>query len=495
MIFKANILGAFIGAVLLLSVQAKLSHPIVSVQNLGADKQQRLRLQDVVASSSSSSSSDTHHKLTSTNLIVDLIADLAPHGMLPLSYGLAKGGLTGIVPAIALMISFGSLSAYTMTTYASLSQQTNAKSISEVWGAIIGNDTKWMADTILLSLCFGCCVFYSAFMGDIFGALSSASGFTGLLGDRSVVLSIVTVLAVLPLCLMEDLSGLAPTAAVGVGGILYTTLFTIKRCFDGTYINAEPYLGTMGQSAQPVFSDKLGLWNFNIGGALVLVNLLGVAFLAHYNAITYYNELENATPERFKKAVYTGWTIVLGIFTSTMFAGYKLFGDTAQPLLLNNFHVTKDALAGLARFCIGLAITFAYPLMFVGLKNSIFALFPSIFSKVETSKNNLTRNGITKGSKQARTGAIVSVIGLITAIAMNCGEEDVSFVLGIVGSVLGCGVAYVLPGYLNMKQMRIRKAKGLKNEGKDVLLSHVAVLVGLVFGSLGAYMTIAEKFA
>ena len=209
-----------------------------------------------------------------------------------------------IVPAIALMISFGSLSAYTMTTYASLSQQTNAKSISEVWGAIIGNDTKWMADTILLSLCFGCCVFYSAFMGDIFGALSSASGFTGLLGDRSVVLSIVTVLAVLPLCLMEDLSGLAPTAAVGVGGILYTTLFTIKRCFDGTYINAEPYLGTMGQSAQPVFSDKLGLWNFNIGGALVLVNLLGVAFLAHYNAITYYNELENATPERFKKAVY-----------------------------------------------------------------------------------------------------------------------------------------------------------------------------------------------
>ena len=54
-----------------------------------------------------------------------------------------------------------------------------------------------------------------------------------------------------------------------------------------------------------------------------------------------------------------------------------------------------------------------------------------------------------------------------------------SFVLGIVGSILGCGVAYVLPGYLNMKQMKIRKKKGLKNEGKDVLLSHVAVLVGL----------------
>ena len=38
----------------------------------------------------------------------------------------------------------------------------------------------------------------------------------------------------------------------------------------------------------------------------------------------------------------------------------------------------------------------------------------------------------------------------ITGIAMKCGEEDVSLVLGVVGSVLGCTIAYILPGYLQL---------------------------------------------
>ena len=46
-------------------------------------------------------------------------------------------------------------------------------------------------------------------------------------------------------------------------------------------------------------------------------------------------------------------------------------------------------------------------------------------------------------SKETKQAAIVAALSLITAIAFKCGEEDVSVVLG---SVLGCGVAYVLPG-------------------------------------------------
>ena len=52
----------------------------------------------------------------------------------------------------------------------------------------------------------------------------------------------------------------------------------------------------------------------------------------------------------------------------------------------------------------------------------------------------------TGANKETKQAAIVAALSLITAIAFKCGEEDVSVVLGIVGSVLGCGVAYVLPG-------------------------------------------------
>ena len=54
------------------------------------------------------------------------------------------------------------------------------------------------------------------------------------------------------------------------------------------------------------------------------------------------------------------------------------------------------------------------------------------------SQNNSKRN------KQIKVASI-AILSLITSIAMKCGEEDVSIVLGIVGSVIGASVTYVLP--------------------------------------------------
>ena len=57
-----------------------------------------------------------------------------------------------------------------------------------------------------------------------------------------------------------------------------------------------------------------------------------------------------------------------------------------------------------------------------------------------------------------------------------------SVVLGLVGSVIGCSVAYVLPAVLALKDMRLRKRAGLTNSGKDVLLCHGLIPMGVVFG-------------
>ena len=39
----------------------------------------------------------THHGMSMLTLIINIIADLSPHGMLPLAYGLAQGGPTGLI--------------------------------------------------------------------------------------------------------------------------------------------------------------------------------------------------------------------------------------------------------------------------------------------------------------------------------------------------------------------------------------------------------------
>ena len=251
----------------------------------------------VVASSShrkGAAAAAHSHKMPIHTLVINIVADLCPHGMMPLAFAVAQGP-TGIVPAVALVGVFGFLSAYTMTVFAKLADQTQSNSISDLWGKLLSEKTRWMADAAVFSLCFGCCVFYSAFAGDIFGALTSAVGLTGTLGKRWTALGTVSLLCLLPLCLLEDISSLQFSSLLGATGILYTVLFNIIRFVDGSYV---PKTGAMAvllsSKMQPKWpSPKFTMWSVN-KGTLTLVNMLCVAFLAHYNAINYYKELGTA---------------------------------------------------------------------------------------------------------------------------------------------------------------------------------------------------------
>jgi amino acid permease len=455
------------------------------------------------------------HKLSMFSIVINIIADLAPHGMLPLAFGLTAGGTVGIVPSIAVLVAFGIFSAYTMTTYAKLAEETNSHAMSEIWGKIIkdGKQTKWTIDAMLMALCFGCCVFYSAFIGDIFATLAhsitgSVQGKTDMISlfltnhkavatMRSVVLSLLHVLVVVPLCLMEDLSGLEVSSKLGVLGILYTVAFVVQRVSDSTYSldhysAAHNLLDSMPASKQPRFEEKLTMYGMTAPGMLELINIVMVAYLAHYNAIPYYNELKDATPAKFTQAMALGFTVVFLIFAAMMFGGYLLFGDTAQPLILNNFHSSLDKGAFWARVSIGFAIIFAYPLMWNAFRTSLYTLFPSLFNdkKIDTLTGNKIESELSNKAKRARQLSTISIVAVITAIAIQCSEEDVSIVLGFIGSILGTSLAFILPSYLAMANMKIRKGKGLTNKGADVLLAHLGVLIGVVFGVLGTKQTL-----
>lgn len=279
------------------------------------------------------------------------MADLTPHGMLPLAYGLAQGGPTGIVTAIALAAIFGAGSAYSMTNYAYMAELTRTTSIGEMWSVLLGQDTKWIAEVSIFSLCFGCCIFYSAFVGDIFSSVASAVGISGLFARRWAILGVISACIFAPLCLLEDLSALQVSSMVGVTGIAYTVFFHLARLLDGSYASGGEFFGALPESGRPhwstasegVHAGKFKLFSAN-QGTLSLVNILCVGFLAHYNAINYSNELENTTPRRYRDAITYGFGITFVAFVSMMTLGYCIFGDAAQPLILNNFHQTKDTL-------------------------------------------------------------------------------------------------------------------------------------------------------
>lgn len=439
------------------------------------------------------------HSMSMLTLIINVVADLCPHGMLPLAYGLVKGP-TGLVPALGLLVAFGAISASTMVKYASLAQATGSATISEIWAKLVGPKTSWVADGAIFALCFGCCVFYSAFIGDIFSALASAVGIGGILAKRSVILGLISSAVLLPLCQLDDISALSFSSILGVGGILYTFLFHILRLVDKSYApkGGRFFLKIAAQSRPSFPTPKYDLWNMN-KDTLVLVNMLCVAYLAHYNAINYFKELRHSTIPRYVTAIGSGFGIAMAVFAGMMIVGYSIFGRTAQPLILNNFHRTDDLLATFARFATGLAITFAYPLMFAGLKSSM----KNLLSRSPTAAPAPSAAGSRgKGKSLAvapvsapvvdmKSVAIPVVLAAITGIAVKCSEEDVSVVLGIVGSVLGCSVAYVLPGFLKLRHLSTTRSSSVAAWGSNYAL----VGLGLLFSVLGVWITLQDAGA
>jgi len=417
------------------------------------------------------------HGISIFSLVINVVADLCPHGMLPLAYGFAQGGPTGILVAVPLMLIFGIFSAYTMTSVAGMAAELKSSDIGELWSTLVSQNTKWIADLSVFYLCFGCCVFYSAFVGDIFGTLAATLGIKGPFGSRTAVLAFISSLIILPLCLTEDLSSLQFSSLLGVGGVAYTVLFHIISYVQGTYSYSDRgiYLQTITEKLKPVWPEtRYSLTRANTG-TLVLVNMLCVAFLAHYNAINYYRELKNASPQRYSLAMGLGFGTAFIVFLSMMFLGYEIFGTAAQPLILNNFHRSQDLLATIARVATGAAIVFAYPLMFAGLKASLFSLMPTVIRE----------------NKLYRSEAIVVAVSAITSIAFQCAEEDVSLVLGIVGSLLGCGTAYVIPAVLALRNEQRKKRSGLPvNRGVEAA-NGVLLLSGVVFAVLGVWITLS----
>ena len=119
----------------------------------------------------------------------------------------------------------------------------------------------------------------------------------------------------LPLCLLKNLSSLAPFSLAGIAGMLYTAVAMAFRCFDGSYSGGpdskfamdvaeslRPSIGTKGASA--VFSSN----------SFILICMLSTAYMAHFNAAKFYIELENNTIKRWNTVVATSFSISILFF-------------------------------------------------------------------------------------------------------------------------------------------------------------------------------------
>lgn len=199
-----------------------------------------------------------------------------------------------------------------------------------------------------------------------------------------------------------------------------------------------------------------------------------MAFFCHYNAPRYYIELKQNTIPRFSQVTNTSFAASALIYFLIGALGYYTFGANTDGFILNNYSQTDD-LASACRFAIAIALTFTYPLPFIGTRDGILDLF----SVSDEWQNSTNLNILTVGMLTIFTGLAYKFtdLGLVNAVG---GAAFGTAVVFLFPSIMFHSAVSSLPDY----EVTYR----LKCESIIVLF---LMFVGIIMGTIGVIEVLA----
>jgi amino acid permease len=208
---------------------------------------------------------------------------------------------------------------------------TGATSYADAWDKTRGTNTAWI---IALSSALDC------FMGNLSYSMILADSIRDLLSTFSITttrtrsLIGVTSLVLLPLCMVKNLSSLAPFSLLGIIGMAYTSFAIGIRYFGGAYAAGGKFLPDVAASLQPSFGT-VGASGVLSANSLILVCMLSTAYIAHFNAPRFLRELKDNTIPRFGKVTGISFGISTAIYAAVSAMAFLTFGANCDGLILN----------------------------------------------------------------------------------------------------------------------------------------------------------------
>mmetsp|Transcript_9618 Transcript_9618/g.16794 ORF Transcript_9618/g.16794 Transcript_9618/m.16794 type:complete len:505 (-) Transcript_9618:132-1646(-) len=416
------------------------------------------------------------------NEIFNLVKSIVGAGVLSLPAGIAAFGNApgAVVPATLLISVIGLFSAYGFSLIGRVCSYTGGQSYRDAWSKSVGDSTSWLpAVTCTFKTCFAV-LSYSMILADTIRALLMSAGVET---TRTLSLLGITGTTLLPLCLLKNLSSLAPFSLLGIAGMFYTTIAMAFRYLGGAYklgvpavkgskaaaVPAGKYLADVAANYQPKFGD-LGASGALSPNVFILICMLSTAYMAHFNAPKFFIELKDNTIKRFNTVVGTSFGISIAFFALVGAIGFLTFGSASSGLILNNYAGT-DALMGLSRIAVAASIVFSFPLAFAGAREGWLDLL-----KIPTEK---------------RTDSIVkkATLAILAGVTLAATQlKELAFILSLAGATLGNALIYVYPALMlrsTVKGMGEKASKGLKREVPFAMFS---ALLGVVMGAIGTKM-------
>jgi len=420
---------------------------------------------------------------TISDEILNLVKSIIGAGIFSLPAGIASFGNapSAIVPSIFLICIMGTISAYTFAMIARVCRLSGATSYADAWDKTMGKkkNTAWIVAASSTLDCFAGTLTYSMILADAVRDLLKA---VGIITTRSRALLCLTILVLLPLCLIQNLASLAPFSFVGIMGMAYTSIVIAVRYFDGSYADAtsitplRKFIPDLAPHLRPNFGSKGAMRALTSPSTLILISMLSTAYIAHFNAPKFYRELKNNTLKRFNTVVSTSFGISIALYAIVSSLAFLTFGGACSGLILNNYS-TNDQLISLSRFAIAISLISSYPLLFVGLRDGLFDLL----RLEESSINNINH------TRYRYVLSTIGLLGIITALAFKI--TDLTFVASMSGAVLGTSLIFIYPTLMFRAAVRNDPTKQWERRLCSVIAS-----LGVAIGIVGAKMAIEKTF-
>jgi hypothetical protein len=167
--------------------------------------------------------------------IFNLIKLIVGAGVLGLPAGIAAFGdhPSALVPAFLLFCGIGAMAAYGFSLIGTVCAATQARSYRQAWSRSVGAASSWLPATacLLVTCCSVLC--NSMIQADTIPAIVQAA--TGHRLSRTTALWTITGTVLLPLCLLKELSSLAPYSLIGIFGMVYTSGAMTYRWWAASY--------------------------------------------------------------------------------------------------------------------------------------------------------------------------------------------------------------------------------------------------------------------
>ena len=331
---------------------------------------------------------------------------------------------SSVVYGTIMVILFGLLQAVTFVLIVACCDYAGTYSFMELGRRLLGSAAGSAIQLCMLIYTAGSCLSFVVLTGDF---ISSESGFAReLCGDSCIFSSrafsvfVVTVVLYAPLCALQDLRSLWFTSLLSVCSMFYLLALTIWEFSASHGINPctdEPPVIDTASAGTGLFSAA---------------PIVGVAYIAHYNAPRFYSELKDRSIPRFARCVLMSFGCCTVVYCAFGILGYLTFGHQTKPDLLENFAANSEA-AIIARVALFLLVSSTYPLAFHSLRASAVQLYFTSFSSRDSTKMKFW----------LLTGPLMAI-----TICPGMVLENVGVVLDYKGSLVGSSIAFIIPGVM-----------------------------------------------